>query len=76
MRTIEIEKIGKDLTAFINEENPTDDDIGVIDQQGSLVGVLISPQAYEFFLKKVQEVEDYIDRETVADFQKSGERNK
>jgi len=76
MRTIEIEKIGKDLTALINEENPIDDDIGVINQQGDLVGVLISPQAYEFFLEKVEEEENRLDRETVDEFQKSGERNK
>ncbi|HEY8939436.1 MAG TPA: hypothetical protein VIM59_04575 [Cellvibrio sp.] len=75
MRTIEIEKIGKDLTALINEENPIDDDIGVINQQGDLVGVLISPQAYEFFLEKVEEEEDRIDRETVAEFHKSGEKD-
>lgn len=76
MRTIDIGKIGDELTELLNEKKPVDDDIGVINQQGSLLGVLISPQAYEFFLKKVQEVEDYIDRETVAEFQKSGERNK
>lgn len=75
MRTINIEKIGKELTNLINEKDPVDDDIGVISQNGDLVGVLISPQAYEFFLEKVEEEEDRLDRETVAEFHRSGEKN-
>ena len=74
MRTIDIAKIGKELTELINEKDPIDDDIGVINQSGDLVGVLISPQAYEFFLEKVEEEEDRLDRETVAEFHKSREK--
>lgn len=75
MRTISIDKIGKELTDLINEKDPIEDDIGVISQNGDLVGVLISPQAYEFFLGKVEEEEDRLDRETVAEFHKSGEKH-
>jgi len=75
MRTIDIHKIGGELTALINEKNPIDEDIGVLNKDGELVGVLISPQAYEFFLEKVEEEEDRIDRETVTEFHKSGEKN-
>ena len=74
MRTIDINKIGKELTELIDEKDPIDDDIGVINQNGDLVGVLISPQAYEFFLEKVEEEEDRLDRETVAEFHRSGEK--
>jgi hypothetical protein len=38
MRTIDIEKIGKELAELINERNPIDDDIGIINQQGNVVG--------------------------------------
>ena len=75
MRTIDIDRIGKELTELINEQDPIDDDIGVIGQGGDLVGVLISPQAYEFFLEKVEEEEDRLDRETVAEFHRSGEKH-
>lgn len=74
MRIIDIEKIGKEFTELINEKNPIDDDIGVTNKHGDLLGVLISPKAYEFFLEKVEEEEDRIDRETVAEFHKSGEK--
>lgn len=74
MRTIDIDKIGKELAGLINEKDPIDDDIGVISQNGDLVGVLISPQAYAFFLEKVEEEEDRLDQETVAEFHKSGEK--
>lgn len=75
MRTIDIDKTGKKLTELINERDPIDEDIGVIGKSGDLVGVLISPQAYEFFLEKVEEEEDRLDRETVAEFHKSGEKH-
>lgn len=74
MRTIDTTKIGKELTELIDEKDPVDDDIGIINQNGDLVGVLISPQAYEFFLEKVEEEEDRLDRETVAEFHRSGEK--
>jgi hypothetical protein len=75
MRTIDIDKIGKELTELINATDPIDDDIGFISQSGDLVGVLISPKAYGFFLEKVEEEEDRLDRETVAEFHKSGEKH-
>jgi len=73
MRNIDIEKIGKELVELINEENQIDD-IGILNKDGDLLGVLISPQAYEFFLEKAEEEEDRIDKETVAEFHKSGEK--
>ncbi len=75
MRTIDIDKVSKELADLIFEEKPIDEDIGVMGKDGSLLGVLITPPAYEFFLEKVEEEEDRIDCETVADFHKSGEKN-
>lgn len=75
MRTIDIEKIGKELIELINEKDPIDDDVGVIGKNGDLVGVLILPQAYEFFLEKIEEEEDRLDQETVAEFHKSREKH-
>lgn len=75
MRTIQIEKTGKEFIQLINEKNPIDDDIGIIDEHGNLLGVFISSKAYDFFVEKVEEEEDRIDRETVAEFHKSGEKD-
>ena len=75
MRTVNTEKIGAELLELIFEKNAIDEDIGVIDGNGDLLGVLIPPRAYEFFLEKVEEEEDRIDRETVAEFNRSGEKH-
>lgn len=75
MRTIDIDKIGNELTELITEKNPVDDDIGILNRDGDLLGVLISPDAYDFFLEKVEEEEDRIDKETVSEFNKSGEKS-
>ncbi len=75
MRIISINSIGKALSDMILEKNPVDDDIGIEGEDGNLAGVFITKQAYEFFLEKVEEEEDRIDRETVAAFHKTGEKN-
>ena len=74
MRTIGIQKVGNELTSLILEKDPVDEDIGVLGENGEVVGVLISKDAYEFFLKKVEEEEDAQDLKTVEDFHNSGEK--
>ncbi len=37
------------------------EDILIESENGELVGVIIQPKAYEFFLKKIEEKEDEID---------------
>lgn len=37
------------------------EDILIESENGELVGVIIQPKAYEFFLKKIEEKEDQID---------------
>ena len=55
MRTIDINRVGPELVDFINEQNPIDEDIGILDEYGGLSGVVITRDAYEFFLRKVEE---------------------
>jgi hypothetical protein len=37
------------------------EDILIENESGELIGVIIQPKAYEFFLKKIEEKEDEID---------------
>ncbi len=75
MRRIHKTEIGKKLILLMDEENPIDEDIKIIDETGSVAAVIISEKAYQFFLKKVEEEEDIIDNKTIDDFHKSGEMN-
>ena len=74
MRTIDIEKVGVELTELILEKNPIDEDVGILSESGEVVSVLISKDAYDFFLKKVEEEEDAQDLQTLKDFRDSGEK--
>lgn len=74
-RTIITSAIGNELLNLINEDDPFDEDIAILDEQGQLKAAVITPQAYAFFLKKVAEEEDRIDNETVEAFHQSGERD-
>ena len=71
MRQIHIDAIGHRLTELLGESDPISEDIEIVDSNGSVIGVVISPRAYEFFLKKVEEEEDRIDNKTADDFHKS-----
>jgi len=74
MRTINKNDVGEKLTLLLDEKQPIDEDIGIIDEKGMVSGVVITKDAYEFFLKKSEEEEDKIDNETVEEFHKSGEK--
>ena len=75
MRTIGIENIGKEMADLILENNPIDEDIGIFNKSGNLLGVVIAPKAYEFFLEQIEEEEDRLDNQTVSDFHESGEKS-
>ena len=76
MREIDTSEIGEKLLSLINERDPIDEDISIVDNSGNVVAVVITQQAYQFFLDKVEEEEDKIDLESVRHFDKSGEKNK
>lgn len=71
MRTIRQNQIGTALQEFLADAQPLEADIGIQDQNGQLLGVIISPDAYDFFLAKLEEAEDSQDRETVENFRLS-----
>ena len=73
MRTINKKEIGEKLILLLNEENPIDEDIKILDENGTILAAIISNEAYRFFLRKVEEEEDKIDNKTVEEFHKSGE---
>ena len=74
MRTINEKDIGNKLSLLLKEEHPIDEDIGIINSKGNVSGVIITQEAYEFFLRKVEEEEDRIDIQTVETFDNSGEK--
>ena len=63
------------MLSLLEEESPIDEDIGIVDSSGNVLGVVITEQAYKFFLDKVEEEEDRIDLESVRQFDKPGEKN-
>lgn len=75
MREIGVADVGDKLKKLMEESNAIDEDIGIVDEKGQLKGVFIPPDAYEFFLRKVEEEEDRADLESVEEFNRSGEKD-
>ncbi|GLS26606.1 hypothetical protein [Marinibactrum halimedae] len=75
MREIKIEDVGNTLQELLLEKDPIDEDVGIFDGSGEIVGVVIPKKAYDFFLKKVEEEEDRIDSQSVEEFNNSGEKD-
>ena len=70
MRKIDIDVIGNELKHMLLNPDPVDEDILVQNSKGELLGAVITAQAYEFFLSKVEELEDHADKQTIKDFHK------
>ncbi len=75
MREIKSNSVGDNLNELLLDPHPIDEDIGILGDDGKLLGVVITPQAYAFFLQKVEEEEDRLDAQTVEDFHRSGEKD-
>jgi len=75
MRKIGKSDIGEKLQTLLEEKHPLEEDIGILDENGALSGVVITKEAYGFFLRKAEEEEDLIDNETVEEFHRSGEKD-
>ena len=74
MKTIDIGKIGHELSDLISQKDPTEEDIGIVGNDGSIISVIIKKDAYDFFLQKVEEEEDRQDIQTIKEFHNSGEK--
>lgn len=75
MRKIDQSKIGKELAVLIDEKDPIDEDITILDGNGEILAAVITKDAYQFFLRKVEEAEDEMDSETINEFHNSGEKD-
>ncbi len=73
MRRVELGSLPAEAIRLINEENPLSEDIGIYDQNGNICAVIITPDAYTYFLKKVEEDEDKQDAEALTGFNSSEE---
>tara|TARA_Y100000588_G_C14281520_1_gene937743 strand:- start:26257 stop:26433 length:177 start_codon:yes stop_codon:yes gene_type:complete len=58
---------------MLENPDPVDEDIFINSGEGNVLGVVISEKAYNFFLEKIEEEEDRIDRETVEEFHRTKE---
>jgi len=68
MRSIRKKDLGEKLILLLNEDNPLDEDIQILDETGSVTAAIITDKAYQFFLAKVEEEEDELDNKTVESF--------
>lgn len=75
MREIGVDGIGEALRKLLDEDAPIDEDIGIVGMSGQLLGVIITPDAYDFFLRKVEEEEGRIDLASIQKFDESGEKD-
>ncbi len=75
MRSISERSIGAPLCALLAEENPLEEDIGILDDHGALKAVVITPQVYAFLIEKIEEEDDRIALEAAKRFHESGEAN-
>jgi hypothetical protein len=58
VREIPKSRIGQELARLMDEGEPDEEDIGIFDDDGNLLRVLISEPAYRFFSRKAEEAED------------------
>lgn len=75
MREIRKKDVGQKLVSLLEEKDPIDEDIGIVDDSGVVVGAVITKNAYDFFLRKIEEEEDRQDVETAENFESSGEKD-
>ncbi|WDE06479.1 hypothetical protein SG34_006045 [Thalassomonas viridans] len=75
MRSINKPDVGEKLLKLLDEKEPIDEDIIILDESGEIHSAIITKEAYDFFLRKVEEVEDEIDSQTVEEFHRSGEKD-
>ena len=51
------------LNLIQNPDSLEGEDILIENDEGTLIGVILQPKAYEFFIKKVEEKEDELDKD-------------
>ncbi|WP_278404869.1 hypothetical protein [Pseudoalteromonas ruthenica] len=73
MREVCVDSVGTQLRDMLENPDPVDEDIFINSGEGNVLGVVISEKAYNFFLEKIEEEEDRIDRETVEEFHRTKE---
>ena len=73
MRKVCVDSVGTQLRDMLENPDPVDEDIFINSGEGDVLGVVISEKAYNFFLEKVEEEEDRIDRETAEEFHRTKE---
>ena len=66
---IQSKMLPKELLNCIYNPDPLEgEDIVIEDEKGNTIGVIIQPNAYEYFIKKVREREEEIDSAVSEDY--------
>lgn len=65
MRRVELDSLSKEAIRLIEEKNPLSEDIGIFNKDGNLSAVIITPEAYAYFIRKIEEDEDRHDAESL-----------
>ena len=69
---IKSNKLPTDLVNLIQNPDPLEgEDILIENDEGTVIGVILQPKAYEFFIKKVEEKEDESDRDNNETYDRS-----
>jgi len=74
LRKIKKSQLGPDLIRLLDEHEPFERDIGIVDDDDNLLAAVICDRAYDFFLRKVEEAEDLQDLRDADEFNYSGEK--
>lgn len=75
MREVKLSDLPSGIVSKILEKTPLSEDIGIFDNDGSLVSVIIRNKTYKYLLAKVEEDEEAIDQEELKDFDSEKEKN-
>ncbi len=69
--TVPIDAVGEQLREWLGGEQPPMQDIGILRQDGTLAGVIISKEYYDFFLQKIEEEDDRLDLIAAEEYEKT-----
>ncbi|EKE76996.1 hypothetical protein [Gallaecimonas xiamenensis] len=73
MKDVTLSSVGEPLKTLLQRPGPLADDIAIRADNGELLGVVICARDYSFLLSKVEEAEDRLDQERVAQFHRTRE---
>lgn len=75
MREVKLSDLPPEIVSKILEKTPLSEDIGIFDNDGALISIIIRNKTYKYLLAKIEEDEEAIDQEELKDFNSEKEKN-